>query len=76
MRHEASSDSRKTNSSMQFWPIEVQQALDRHAGFNLMQWLGLQACLTLTVTCTLRNCIVLTRACIMIGFSCTHAIEC
>jgi hypothetical protein len=53
--HEASSDSRKMNNSMQFWPIEVQRALNWHAGFNLMQWLGLQTCHTLTVTFTLRN---------------------
>jgi hypothetical protein len=36
MRHEASSDSGKTNNSMQFRPIEVQRALSRHAGYNLM----------------------------------------
>ena len=36
MRHEASSDSGKTNNSMQFSPIEVQLALNWHAGYNLM----------------------------------------
>jgi len=36
MHHEASSDSRKTNTSMQFQPIEVQLALNWHAGYNLM----------------------------------------
>jgi len=51
---------------MQFWPIEVQRALNRHAGFNLMQWLGLQARLTLTFTWTLRNWVVPTRAFITI----------
>jgi hypothetical protein len=56
---EASSDCGKMNNSMLFWPIELQEALNRHAGFNLMEWLGLQAGLILTVTCTLRNCIVL-----------------
>ena len=73
MRHEASSDSGKTNYSMQFWPIEVQLVLNRHAGFNLMQWLGLQARLTLTVTCTLRNCLFLTRAFIMICMYFMHS---
>jgi hypothetical protein len=37
---------------MQFRPIEMQRALNRHAGFNLMEWQGLQDRLTLTVTCT------------------------
>jgi len=55
MRHEAPSDGGETNNSMQFWQIDVQRALNRHAGLNLMQWLGLQARLTLTVTCTLGN---------------------
>ena len=36
MRHEASSDSGKTNDSMEFQPIEVQGELNLHAGFNLM----------------------------------------
>ena len=36
MHHEASSDSGKTNNSMQFRPIEVQLALNWHAGYNLM----------------------------------------
>jgi len=36
MHREASSDSGKTNNSMQFWPIEVQLALIWHAGYNLM----------------------------------------
>jgi len=36
MHHEASFDSRKTNNGMQFWPIEVQLALNWHAGYNLM----------------------------------------
>jgi len=36
MHHEASSDSGKTNNSMQFQPNEVQLALNWHAGYNLM----------------------------------------
>jgi hypothetical protein len=36
MHHEASSDSGKTNNSMQFRPIEVQLALNWEAGYNLM----------------------------------------
>jgi hypothetical protein len=71
MRHEASFDSGKTNHSTQFWLIEVLRALRRHAGYNLMQWLRLQARLTLTITCTLRNCIFLTRAFVMICSSFT-----
>jgi len=59
---------------MQFRPIEVQRALNQHAGFNPMQWLELQAHLTLRVTCTLRNCVVLTRAFIKICSSCTLGI--
>jgi hypothetical protein len=59
MRHESSSDRGKTNNSLQFWSIEVQQALNRYEGFNLMQWLRLQARLTLSFTCTLINCVVL-----------------
>ena len=74
MGHEAWSDSRKMNHSMQFRPIEVQRALNQHAGFNPMQWLELQAHLTLRVTCTLRNCVVLTRAFIKICSSCTLGI--
>jgi len=54
------------NNSMQFRPLEVLWALNRHAAFNPIQWLGLQARLTLTVTWTLRNCVVLTRAFITI----------
>jgi hypothetical protein len=61
MHHEASSDCGKTNNSMEFRQFAVQQALNRYEGFNPTQWLGLQAHLTLTVTCTLRNCIVLTH---------------
>jgi hypothetical protein len=49
----------------------MQRALNRHTGFNLMQWMGLQAHLTLTGLCTLRDCIVLTRAVITICSSCT-----
>jgi hypothetical protein len=64
--HEPVSVSGKMNYSMQFRPIEVQQALNRHVEFNLKEWLGLQACLTLTVTCTLRNSIFLTQAFITI----------
>jgi len=74
MRHEASSDSGKTNNSMQFRPIDVQRALSRPAGYNLMYWLGLQAHLTLTITCTLRNCHFLTRAFVTIWSSCTLGI--
>jgi len=76
MCHEASSDSGKTKNSMQFWPIQLQEVLNRHAGFDPMQWLGLQAYLTLTVTCTLRNCVFLTRAFITICTSCTCGIGC
>ena len=36
MHHEASSDSGKTNNSMQFLPIEVPLALNWHAEYNLM----------------------------------------
>jgi len=36
MHHEALSDSRRTNNSMQFQSIEVQLALNWHAGYNLM----------------------------------------
>jgi len=36
MHHEASSDSGKTNNSMQFRPIEVQLVLNWHAGYNLI----------------------------------------
>jgi len=36
MDHEASTESGKRNNSMPFWPIEVQLALNWHAGFNLM----------------------------------------
>jgi len=36
MHREASSDSGKTNNSMQFRPIEVQQGLNWHAGYNPM----------------------------------------
>jgi hypothetical protein len=36
MHHEASSDSRKMNNSMQFRPIEVQLALNWHTGYNLL----------------------------------------
>jgi len=71
MCHEPSSDSGKTNNSMEFRPIEVHQTWNRHAGFNLMQLLGLQARRTSTVTCTVRNWIVLTRAFILICSSCT-----
>jgi len=76
MRHEASSESGKINNSMQFRPIEVHQALNRHAGSNLMPWLGLQARHTLPVTYTITNCVVLTRAFIMICSSCTVGIRC
>jgi len=74
MRHETSSDSGRTNNSMQFQPIEVQQALNWHAGFTAMQCLGFQACLTSTVTCTLRNCLFSTRAFITICSACTLGI--
>jgi len=66
IRYEASSDRGKTNHSMQIRPIAVQRALNRHAGLNPMQWLGLQARHTLTVTSTLRNCVVLSRVFITI----------
>jgi hypothetical protein len=36
MHHEAPSDSGMMNNSMQFRPIEVQLALNWHAGYNLM----------------------------------------
>jgi len=36
MRHEASSDSRMPNTCIQFRSIEVQLALNWHAGYNLM----------------------------------------
>jgi len=75
MRHETWSDSRQMNNGMQFRPIEVQSALNRHAEFDRMQWLGLEARLTLTVTCTVRNYIVLTPAFITICSSCTLGIR-
>jgi len=74
MHHETSSDSKKKNNHMQYWPIEVQRALGRHAGDNLIQWPGLQARLTLTITCTLRNCFFLTPAFITICSACTLGI--
>jgi hypothetical protein len=74
IHHEASCDSRKTNTSMQFWPMEVQRALNNHAGFNLIYWLWLQVHPTLTVTCTFSDCIGLTRAFITIWSLCTPRI--
>jgi hypothetical protein len=74
MCHKASFEIWKTNYSLQFRLIEVQWALNRHAEFNLMQWLELQALLTLTVTCTLRNWVVLSRAFITMCSWCTLGI--
>ena len=74
MRPETWCDSGKMRNSMQCRPFEVQQALNRREGLNLMQWLGLQARLTLTITCTLRNCHFLTRAFVTICSSCTLGI--
>jgi hypothetical protein len=36
MRHKASSGSGKIDNSMQILTIKVQQALNRHAGFNVL----------------------------------------
>jgi len=47
---------------MQFCPNEVQGAFSWHRGFNPLYRLGLYARLTLTITCTLRNCLFLTQA--------------
>jgi hypothetical protein len=76
IRHETSANCGNTNHSMQFRTIEVQRVLNRHAEFNPMQCLGLQPHPTLTVTCTLRNCVVLTRAFITIWSLCTLGIGC
>jgi len=44
MHYEASSDSGKTNNSMQFQPIELQLASNWHAGYNLMATIAGSPC--------------------------------
>jgi hypothetical protein len=75
MCHEPSSENGKSNNSMQLQPMEVHQVWNQHTGLNRIQLLGLHARRTLTVTCTLRICVVLTCAFIWICLSRTPEIE-
>jgi len=68
---EASTYSGQTTNRIEFRLVEVQWALNRHEEFNPMQWLGLEARITLMVTCTPTNCFVLTLAFSMVYSLCT-----
>jgi hypothetical protein len=72
MHHEASSDSGKTNNRMQVRSIEVQLAMNWHAGDNPMS--AIAGSPYFNSNMYFRNCLFFTRAFIKICSSCTLGI--